>query len=258
VVWLARFGFAVKGVVYLAIGFLALQVVLGWGGRMTGSEGVITSLGRRPFGPALLLAAAVGLFGYALWRLVEAWVDTDGKGSDLKGIASRLGFAGSGVAYALLGAEAVRLFMGWQSGGKDPAKDWTGWLMRQPFGRWLVGAVGLVAIGVALYQFYQAYTTKFREDLMLHEMSEKEITWAERVGRMGYAARGVVYAIIGSFFIVAAVQIDPDEAIGVGEALQKLAEQPYGLWLLGTVALGFIAYGCFAFVLARYRRIFLG
>ena len=112
-------------------------------------------------------------------------------------------------------------------------------------------------IGVGLYQFYQAYTAKFREELKLAEMTANEQLWATRVGRLGYAARGVVFCIIGGFLIVAALRAQPEEVRGLGGALQTLSEQTYGPWLLGIVAVGFVAYGIFMLVQARYRRMVL-
>ncbi|HXF60638.1 MAG TPA: DUF1206 domain-containing protein [Caldilineaceae bacterium] len=260
VVWLARFGYAVKGLVYLLIGVFAVQAAIGAGGRITGPEGAIASIGRQPFGQVLLGLAALGLFGYALWRFVQAWVDPERKGKDAKGIVQRLGYAASGVVYAGFGFYAVRLLMGaassaeGQSGGSE---DWTASLMAQPFGLWLVALAGLIIIGAGVYQFYEGITARFRDDLMLHEMSDEEIKWSTRAGRMGYVARGVIYAIIGGFLVLAAWRSNPEEAGGIGEALSTLASQPYGPWLLGLVGAGLIGYGLFAFVLARYRRIFV-
>jgi hypothetical protein len=188
-------------------------------------------------------------------------VDPERKGKDAKGIAQRLGYAASGVVYAGFGLYAARLLMGMassrggQSGGNSD--DWTATLMAQPFGRWLVALAGLIIIGVGIYQLYEGFTARFRDDLMLHEMSPEEIQWSTRAGRMGYIARGVIYAIIGGFLLLAAWRSNPQEAGGIGEALATLASQPYGPWLLGLVGAGLIAYGLFAFVLARYRRIFV-
>lgn len=53
----------------------------------------------------------------------------------------------------------------------------------------------------------------------------------------------------------AALHSNPNEARGLGGALQTLSRQPFGPYILGTVALGLIAYGTFMFVVARYRRI---
>lgn len=258
VVWLARFGYAAKGLVYITIGALAVQVAIGRGGRTTGPTGALDSLAHQPFGQILIGLVALGLFGYALWRLVQAWVDPEHEGSDAKGIVKRIGYAVSGIIYGAFCFEAIRILLG-SGGGSDngQAADWTARLMSQPMGIWLVGIVGVIVIGTGLYQLYRAYSAKFREALKLHEMNRDEITWATRAGRLGFAARGVVYSIIGTFLIISAVRANPNEAVGIGEALSKLAQQPYGPWLLGFVAVGLVAYGFFAIVLARYRRIFI-
>jgi hypothetical protein len=86
---LARFGYAAKGVVYAVIGILALQLALGQGGEATGPEGALSTIGQQPFGRALLAIMAAGLLAYALWRLVQAAVDPEHKGTDAKGLGQR-------------------------------------------------------------------------------------------------------------------------------------------------------------------------
>jgi hypothetical protein len=255
---LARFGYAAKGVVYVVIGYLALRLAFGQGGEATGPEGALSAIGDQPFGRALLAIVAAGLFAYALWRLVQAVVDPERKGKDAKGLAQRAGYAASGLTYGTLGLLAARMAMG-QSGGSQGGQsqeDWTARLLAQPFGVWLVGLVGLVIIGIGLYQLYYGISGKFRNELKLHEMSAVETTWATRAGRLGYIARGVVYTIIGGLFILAALNTNPEEAGGFGDAMAALAQQPYGPWLIGLVGLGVLAYGIYAFVQAKYRRIF--
>lgn len=253
----ARFGYTAKGVVYIVIGILALQLAFGQGGEATGPEGALTTIGQQPFGRALLAIMAVGLLAYALWRFVQAVVDPEHKGKDAKGLAQRAGYIASGLTYGALGLLAVRMALG-QAGGEggQSQEDWTARLLAQPFGVWLVALVGLLVIGVGLYQLYYGVSGKFRKELKLHEMSQTEVTWATRSGRLGYVARGVVYVIIGGFFVSAALRANPEEAGGFGQALAELGRQPYGPWLLGAVALGVFCYGIYSFVQARYRRIF--
>lgn len=249
IISLARLGYAAKGAVYLIIGSLALQVVFGTGGRTTDSRGALHEIATQSFGQILLGVVAVGLFAYALWRLVAA-----AKNPENKGVVARIGYVVSSLAHAGLGVVAVQIIVGSGGGGKSE-QDWTAELMAQPFGRWLVGILGLIVIGVGCYQFYIAYKAKFKEHLNLAEMGSTASTWAERSGRLGYAARGVVYAIIGGFLIQAALRFDPSEAGGLAKALNTLAQQSYGPWLLGVVALGLFAFGVFCLVEARYRRI---
>jgi hypothetical protein len=147
--------------------------------------------------------------------------------------------------------------MGSGSGGSssNSQQDWTARLLSQPFGQWLVGLIGAFIIGFGFYQLYRAYKAKFRKEMKLREMSPTEETWATRIGRFGEAARGIVFAIIGFFLLQAARQSDPNQARGLDGALQALAQQPHGPWLLGIVALGLVAYGIHMGVQARYRRI---
>ena len=254
---LARLGYTAKGIVYAIIGVLAVQAAFGTGGQTTDQKGALGAIAAQPFGQFLLALVALGLIGYAIWRFVEAVQDPEHKGNDAKGLATRLGAAISGIIYASLAFSAIRLAMGSgaSSSNNTSTQDWTARLMSQPFGQWLVGLGGALIIGLGFYQFYKAYKAKFRKHLKLQEMSPTEETWATRLGRFGEGARGVVFVITGFFLLQAARQSDPNQARGLDGALQSLAQQPYGPWLLGIVALGLVAYGIHMGVQARYRRI---
>jgi hypothetical protein len=254
-VWFVRAGYAAYGVVYGAVGVLALQATFGGGGKTTSQEGAFRSILLAPLGRVLLALVALGLLGYALWRLFQAIFDPDGEGTDARGITSRFDHGLNGVFHAILALTAGQLVLGFGGGDGGSPDDWTARLLAQPLGRWLAVIIGAVIIGAGLYQFYAAYKANFKEDLKLHEMSAREKKWARRTGRLAYAARGVVFIVIGVFLIQAALQTDPDKARGLGGALHALAMQPFGPYLLGAVALGLIAYGVFMFVVARYRRI---
>lgn len=253
---LARFGYAAKGVVYGIVGLLAAQAAFGPGGKTTDTQGALQTIVNQPFGKVLLGAVAIGLLGYVLWRFVQAIKDPEHKGTDAKGLAQRLGFAINGLIYASLAFSAVRIVLGSGSGSNsNSTQDWTARLLAQPFGQWLVGTIGAFVIGLGFYQFYQAYSTKFRKELNLTQLSDTGQKWVIGISRFGLAARGIVFCIIGFFLIQAARQSDPSEVRGLGEALQVLAQQPYGPWLLGIVAVGLVAYGIYMVIQARYRRI---
>jgi hypothetical protein len=253
---MARCGYATKGVVYVIVGVLAVMTAIGAGGATKDSSGAIETIAQQPFGRILVGLTALGLIGYVIWRFMQAIMDPEHKGSDSKGIAARIGYAVSGIAYASLAFLAARIALnGGGGGGGDSSKQaLTAKLMSQPFGIWLVGIVGVIVIGVGVFHFYQAYKAKFMEDYKAGEMSATERRWAKRIGRFGLSARGVTFAMIGSFFIIAAVQADPSEAKGLAGALDTLARQPYGPWLLGIVSLGLVAYGVYCFSQARYRH----
>lgn len=256
---LARFGYAAKGVVYIIIGVLAAYAAFKGSGETTDSHGALEEIISQPYGKYLLGAVAIGLAGYALWRFVQALKDTEDKGSGVKGIVIRIGYAVIGVVYAGLAFSAVQILLGFGSNGDSDSasQEWTETLLAQPFGQWLVALVGAIFIIFALSHFYKAYTAKFRRKLVTGEMSPKVQTFAIRTGRFGLTARGIVFGIIGAFFILAALHSNPGEARGLGGALTALQQQTYGQILLGVVALGLIAYGFYMLVEARYRRIIL-
>lgn len=253
---LARSGYAAKGVVYAVIGVLALRQALGLGGRTTGTGGAVRSASGLPFGGMLLVVLAVGLVGYAVWKLTQAIADTEDKGSDAKGILRRVGYAGSGLIHAGLAFSAAQILIGSGSSGGS-SDSWTARVLgyAPPIGQILVALVGLGVIGVSVYQLHAAYKAKFRRELKLGEMSAAEERWTTRAGRVGTASRGLVIGVAGVFVILAAYQSDPSETRGLGGALQTLAQQPFGPFLLGAVALGLLAYAAFMFLVARYRRI---
>lgn len=254
---LARLGYAAKGVVYMVVGILAARAAVGRGGSVDGSQGAIAAILHQPFGRLLVGGIAVGLFGYALWRFVQAGLDPEGKGSDAKGIARRIGYGISGVIHVGLGIEAARSVLSGASsgGGGEGADHWTAVLMRQPFGAWIVAAVGAGIAGYGVYELYKAYTVQLGKRLDLGRMEQTARVWAVRFSRFGLAARGVVFFVIGVLLIQAARQHDPADAVGVGGALRTLQEQSYGPWLLGAVALGLVGYGIYELVKARYRRV---
>lgn len=256
--WLARLGYAIKGVVYLVIGGLAVQLAIGQGGRATDQRGAIQTIASLPFGQFLLVIVTVGLVGFALWCFIQAIFDTEGKGHDAKGIISRIGYAIIGIGYGSLAFAAYQVVAGAGSTGKSSTtqtQDWTGRLLLYPFGVALVVILGLVVLGIAGYLLYKAYSANFQRRLNFTGVDAQLRKWLVYLGRFGYAALGVVFIIVGFFLIVAAIQHNPSKAEGLDSVLKTLAHQPFGAVLLAIVALGLIAYGVYSFVEARYRRV---
>jgi Domain of Unknown Function (DUF1206) len=251
---LARSGYAARGVVYLIVGGLAVLAAFGQGGETTDTRGALTTLLAQPFGKILLGIVAFGLIGYALWRVVQALADVDHHGTDPKGLAIRAGLLVSAVTHSLLAVFALSLIFGWGSGGggDDGARNWTAWLLQQPFGRWLVGLIGLAIVGAGIAHMIKGYRARFEQYLQMDAATLEKVS---PVCRFGLIARGVVFVIIGGFLIVAAVEFDSAQARGLQGALQTLQQQPYGWVLLGIVALGLVAFGVYSLVEARYRRI---
>jgi hypothetical protein len=251
---LARLGYGARGIVYGLIGGLALLAAIGSGGQTGGSRSALQTLLAQPFGRLWLALIALGLFGFCAWRVVEALTDADHRGSDLKGWGIRgARLIGAGI-YGGLAVSALSLALGRGSGGGEDqaAQDWTAWLMSKPFGLWLVGFIGLAVAATGLGFAWKAWRGDVAAQLMFP--ADKR-NWIVFLGRMGFAARGVVFVLIGSFLVLAALHSSSSEVHGLGGALHTLQQQPYGWVLLALTALGLFAFGLFGLVQARYRHI---
>jgi hypothetical protein len=251
---LARVGYAAKALLYITIGLLAARAGLGRGGRTVDTRGAMQVVHGTTFGRVALLVIAAGLLGYALWRIVEGVVDPDGRGSDLKGVATRLGFVGRGIFHAGLAITALRLASRDRAGPHaDQTRHWTGVAFGLPAGELLVWLAALAIGGYGLYQLYRAYASKLSRQLDLGRLSVHAVWWVTAVSRFGIAARGVVFCLVGLFLARAATLHDAAQAGGLRKSLALLAG--IGRWPLVAVALGLVAYGGYELVNARYRRI---
>lgn len=251
---LARLGYAAKGVVYLIIGGVAAQAAFSPAEQVEGTEGALHTILEQPFGKVLLGIVALGLAGFVVWRAVQAIRDPEHSGGGMKRTAGRVGFAISGVVYAALTLEAVRMIRG--SGGQGGgSQHWTGVVMEKPFGRIAIGLAGLGIVGYGLYQLVKAFKSDLDKRLNLEGSAVATRRRVVALARAGTAARGVVFAIIGWLVIKSALQYDASEAQGLQGALVTLREAAYGPYLLGLVALGLMAYGISQLVKARYRVI---
>lgn len=255
IVWLARLGFVAKAAVYVIVGGIAARVAFGMGGRTTDTRGALITILHQPFGRILLAAVAVGLFGYALWLLLSAVLDAEGRGSGLGGVLARISAAVRGLTHAVLGAQAILIVLGSRAGAGNTTRGWTAWFLSAPLGAWMVAIAGVAVLGYGAYQLYQMIGGNLTKDLDLAALSAPIARWAVRFGRFGMAARGLVFSLIGFFLIRAALMYDARQAKGVAEALRTLTSRPSPSWLLGTVALGLVSYGVYELFEARYRRI---
>jgi hypothetical protein len=251
--WLSRGGFVARATIYAIIGVLAFKLAIGAGGKLTNQHGALDTVANQPFGTYLLTLLAIGLGGYALWRLFRAALGRGPEDSD-SGF-DRIAALASGLAYAGLCAVAVEILIGSGSSSSANAKSSTAGALGWPGGQWIVGAIGLVMIGVGLYQGYKGITQKFLEESKTEEMSPRVRKWIGRVGTAGHLARAVVFALIGAFLVKAAVEYNPNTAVGLDGALAKVANQSYGSVLLGIIAAGLIAFALYSLSDARYRRI---
>jgi hypothetical protein len=250
--WLARAGLVARGLVYLTIGILAVKLALGEGGKAANQQDALKTIAGQPFGKVLLVLVAVGLAGYATWRLVRAAV---GHGAEQRDTAlNRVSAAASGVAYGILCDTAVAILRGSGTGSGTP-KETPGGVLGWWGGTVIVAGAGVILIGVALFQAYKGFAKKFVEDARTDRMSEGVERGYTALGVFWHVARAVVFGLVGYGLIKAAADYNPKQAIGLDGALRQLADASYGPLLLGIVAFGLAGFAIYSIADARYRKV---
>ncbi|MBM9595647.1 DUF1206 domain-containing protein [Roseitranquillus sediminis] len=247
-----RIGYAGRGIVYLVVAGFSLYAI--WrGGQAESTSSALSQLETTWWGNGVLLLIFIGMMAYAVWRLLDAFYDLEAYGADGTGIIARIGMVVTGLAHLSIGILAFSLLFtgGGGSGQGSSIPRAIGWVMRLPGGRWIVGVVGLIVIGAGVYYLHKAWKEKYRRHLRANRFTTR---W-NVVLKAGVAAQGVVIAIVGLLFVYAALQADPSEAGGVGEAFQWLSQQAYGQILVAVVCIGLLGFAIFCFVNAAYRIV---
>ncbi len=244
---LTRIGFASRGVLYLMIGYLALEA-----GRTTSSTGVLRMFADGGASRLVLAVIALGLLAYGAWRLLSAAYDLEGSGHGAKAAAARAGQALSGVVHVGLGLLAVGLLVGVDpsrggAGGSGGSESLVGWVLDLPAGQLILR---LVAVGVILGGLAHAWAAYKLDFLKQLDADAARRAWVQWSGRIGYLARGVVFLLVGLLLWKAAGAGGPQAAGGSGEALASLDG-----WQRAAVAAGLCLFGVFSIVQAIYRRI---
>jgi hypothetical protein len=255
---LARLGLAARGVLYVILGVLAVQIAFGDSGEQASQSGALQEVADQPFGSVLLWLIVVGLVGYALWRLLTALLGARSDPTATEG-KDRVKALAEGVGYGSVAVVALRIALSDGSsgggGGGGGAQENTATALSWPGGQLLVGAVGLLVIGVGIYFIWEGWRAKFTDELKLHEVGPTASKVVVQLGRIGRIARGIAFVLIGGFIVAAAVTYDPDKAKGLDGALKSLVDEPYGVVLLVLVGLGLIAYGCYGLAESKLRRV---
>ncbi len=253
---LGRAGFLARGLMYIVIGWIAVEIAFGKTSQRADKSGALQTFGRSPGGEIALWVLAIGFFGMAIWRLSEAAFgtpETDKK----KAVWTRLTAFAKAVVYGVLGYTVTDYAIG--AGGSQSSDrqsvDLTATLMQHPGGRILVAVIGLVLIGAGLFLAWQAWRERFKKDLMLGQLGQRTRRVIEWLGRVGGIARGAVFVTAGVFLVIAAVEAQPGQAKGIDSSLRALAATPGGPWLLVLVAVGLVMFGLFSCCEARWRRV---
>lgn len=251
---LARVGLIAYGGVHLMVGWLALQIAWGASGsKSADSSGALRTLADQPLGKVLLWLIAGGLVALALWQASAAiWGYRNLEGA--KRVRKKVTSGAKAVLYAALGLSAASVALGSGASSSQDQQQTTSGVLAWPAGQLIVVVAGLIIVGVGVAEGVKGVTKSFSEEIDTSSMSPVARNGMARLGQIGYIGRGVALGVVGGLLCYAALTFDQQKA-GLDGALQTILEQPFGRLLLTAVALGFVAFGLFAMLQSRYRRM---
>lgn len=258
---LAQFGFYTKGFIFIVVGVIALLVALGkWrDDDLADPTGALESIARgTSYGKIVLLFFVFGAIGHGAWNILRGAADVDDAGRNVAGIVKRIAAVGIGIFYCFLAWKAWELVAAIGAPESDAVaiqKTLTAFLLALPLGAFVVGIIGLSVIGVGVHECYSGVTGKFQETFRLREMTGARRWTITVLGFFSFVARGLLFGLIGYFFVVAAFDANADEAVGMDGALLTLSQSYFGKTLLFAAAAGLICHGILSLYEARFRRI---
>ncbi len=237
--WLARFGFVTRGLLYIVIAWLVIAT-----GRTEDLTGAMEYLGHG-LGHGLMIFIVAGMAGYGLWRVCDAAFGMDSGRDHPKAWRRRIAAGTSGGIYLFLAYKALRIMAG-QPGQAGNVQQNTATALHLPAGDLAVFLAAAVLVGAGLVQLWKANSCSF-----LHHLdAAAQHPVAKWLGRLGYAARGVIFLTVGWLLFRAALDHQAAEAGGLEQALDALRGP-----LQFPVAAGLALFGCYSLVEARYRSI---
>lgn len=248
-----RVGYGAKGTLYAILGILAVASAVGAGSESLGFKDAINWVASQSYGTILLVVLIGGIAAYSLYRLVCAFFDAEGVGSDKKGIAKRIGYLGSSLAYASLAFYAGSLIAGSSSGG-DSKQDMVATMLQSDAGTFFLGLVAVGLFAAAFAQLYKAWTGKYKQMFDMSELPRKTTRFVNFSAKFGLTARAVIFGLIGYSLFRAVSTSDASEAGGMEKAFSWLGSGAASSWMFGLVALGLVGYALYAFAISYCGR----
>jgi hypothetical protein len=243
----ARLGYAAKALLYGTIAVLAGRLALGLGGKATDSGGAMRSIAEAPFGRTMLSLCALGLVGYAVWRVIAAVFDSERRGKDLKGLTLRTSFLVRAIFHLVMAYSAVRVVAGKSALSRRNVN------VASDYGDLILLAIGAGFAGYGIYQLYRSWAAKLSKQIDHQEMRREAGHWVYPVARFGIGARGVVFCLVGYLSLKAGTTTAVDDGGGLRESLEVFRD--IGRIPLLLVAAGLLSYAFYEVLNVRYREI---
>ncbi|OXM57021.1 hypothetical protein CFP71_10425 [Amycolatopsis thailandensis] len=246
---IARGGLVCYALVHLLVAWLAAQVALGDQAKAdkAGALQMVVAEG----GAWLLWLIAAGLAVLALWQLSEA-ITGHRHVKARRRVVRRTVSGIEVVLYGLVSYSAVKIAV---AGADDGQGSLVAEILAESYGQVLVTVAGIGVVVVAVFLAQRGIRKTFVRELDFGGASGPARTTTIRLGQIGWIALAAAYGTVGVLTVIAAVTFDPAKASGLDAALKTLAAQPYGGPMLLALAAGIAAFGAFALLDARFRKI---
>lgn len=256
---LSRFGFYTKGVLYFTIGILAILLVAGFqGGKLADTTGALGTVAQQPFGKIVLIIFIVGAIAHGLWNILRGAADVDDAGKNWLGIVKRIFFIGIGLFYVSLALTALSFLLSANvsDANGQTQKTFVTILFAVPIlGVVLVFLIGIGLVGAGFHEGYSGISGKYQKNYRSWEIKGWQQKFIDLLGVLSFTARAVIFVLIGYFFILAAINYNADEVIGLDGALLILGQSSYGKIFVFWTAIGLVCHGILAFYEGKHRRI---
>jgi hypothetical protein len=254
IVTIAKTGLIAKGIVYLLLGAIAVMAAWDLGntaGKEVNQKTAWSSVEDLPGGNILLIILAIGLLCYTVFRIIQTFRK---HGPEKIKWTKRVRYFFSAITYLLLTFSVAKFALEHGGKSKDQNQQMASEMMTKPMGAWLVIAGGIIMALIGLYQLYYGLSEKYKKHVQSFQLQSSAASALTRSGKIGYAARGIVWLLISYLLILAGLHHNSSEAGDTGEAFQLLETSTLGTVFAGAIGLGLIAYGVFNFIRAKHDR----
>jgi Domain of Unknown Function (DUF1206) len=252
-----RAGFFARAFTYAVIAGLTFALAFGAGrvGEAPNQQGALAILAHGWLGHVALIAIAVSLLAYALWKGWQAVAGRGPEGGGDTSVMTRVSNLAGAAVYIGFFVVALRVLTGTSSNSSAAPRLAAAGVLGWPGGRLLVGGAGILLLAVSIVQLYDAVRGRFLQDSKLERMDAQQRDVFLAIGRVGIGARAVVFGLVGYFVLRAAIDFAPRNAVGLDGVLARVHHQPYGPLLLVIVAVGLLTFAVFSLAEGRYRRL---
>jgi Domain of Unknown Function (DUF1206) len=251
--WLIRVGLAGYGLLHLLVAWLSVRVVLG-SRSGAGGRGALADLGDQASGLVAVIVLAGGLAVLAVWQAFAAAVGYR-QDHGIHRTLARLAAGWRAGTYAYLAYSTFRISLTGGSAAGSSARSASAGVLAQPLGRIVLGAGGAIIVGVGAGLIVFGARRGFLDQLDDEARNSGRRVPIVTLGQVGYAAKGIAFAVVGLLVFWAAVTNDPRKTGGLDQSLERLTGAHWGSVAVVLVGTGIGSFGLYLIARAWHLRL---